>query len=119
MTLWKLCPCDQFTSDRTWYSRKQPHELEAILNNLARYLSQLKYAKNSFCVQSGYLHPEGKGVVAIDQKGGGGNLQETRLYVYADDGKKILYLITIGNKNDQQTDIKLAHSFADSLKNPP
>jgi hypothetical protein len=116
MTPWQIEPTDQFTTDSAWYAKKRPRELEAVLNNLNRYVSQLKHAKNPLCVQAGYIHPEGHGVVALDQKGGGASLQETRLFAFPDNDKKILYLITIGNKDTQQDDIKLAHRFVSSLK---
>ncbi len=118
MNAWQIEPTDQFTADKAWYAKKHPRELEAVVNNVARYMSQLKQAKNALCVQAGYLHPEPHGVVALDQKGGGAALQETRLYVYPDGEKRILYLITIGNKNTQQDDIKLASRFVESLKIP-
>lgn len=54
-----------------------------------------------------------------DQKGGGANLQETRLYLYADDRARIVYLITIGNKDTQAGDIALARTFAESLQDSP
>jgi len=57
-------------------------------------------------------------VVALDQKGGGGNLQETRLYVYPDEERKVLYLITIGNKDEQQSDIQTCNGFVELLKKP-
>jgi UDP-N-acetyl-D-mannosaminuronic acid transferase (WecB/TagA/CpsF family) len=116
MTAWKLAPSEQYVKDQAWYAKKHPRELEAVANNLVRYLAQLNHAKNALCVQAGYIHPEGKGVVALDQKGGGTSLQETRLYVYAEDTTKTLHIITIGNKNEQSSDIKLAHSYLETLK---
>ena len=88
------------------------------MNNLQRFVSQLKYAKNSRCIEAGYIHHEPHGVKALDQKAGGSSLQETRLYLFPEEQKKILYLITIGNKNDQQDDIKLATRFVQSLNAP-
>lgn len=119
MNAWRIEPTDQFSADQAWYAKKHARELEAVLNNLIRYVSQLKQSKNALCVQAGYLHHEPHGVVAIDQKGAGPALQETRLYVYPDDQKRVLYLITIGNKNTQSDDIKLATRFVESLKPAP
>ena len=116
MNVWQVEPTTQFTADSHWYAKKRPDELKAVLNNLGRYVSQLREAKNAACVHAGYLHPEPHGIIAIDQKGGGGNLQETRFYVFPDQVNRILYLITIGNKNEQQDDIKLATRFVESLK---
>jgi hypothetical protein len=77
----------------------------------------LNQSKNAKAVQAGFLHHEPKGVVAIDQKAGGQGLQETRLYTYAVEESKELHLITIGNKNRQSEDIKLASDFVDALRN--
>jgi hypothetical protein len=67
---------------------------------------------------AGYIHPEPHGVVAIDQKGGGGNLQETRLYVYPHEERNVLYIITIGNKDEQPADVQFCSEFVNSfLKN--
>jgi hypothetical protein len=86
------------------------------MHNLQRYLRQLEAAPNSRAFSAGYLHAEANGVAAIDQKGGGGNLQETRLYTYADDEKRVLYLITIGDKNDQNSDVQFAKEFVDVIR---
>jgi hypothetical protein len=69
-------------------------------------------------VQAGYLHPEPMGCIAIDQKGFGGNLQETRLYTFAEEQSKTIHLITIGNKDTQHSDIELAKDFIKSLIDP-
>ena len=117
--VWQLEPTTQWEKDQKWYARKHPAELAAVLRNLDRFLEHLRIAPNSKAIQAGYLHPEPAGVVAIDQKGGGANLQQTRLYVYADDATQIVYLITIGNKDTQSGDIALAREFAESMQNPP
>lgn len=77
---------------------------------------QLINAKNSMCVQAGYIHSEKKGVIALDEKGGGGNLSATRLYLFAEDKTKTIHLITIGNKDDQSRDVKMCHAYVESLK---
>ena len=55
-------------------------------------------------------------MIAIDQKGGGPALQETRLYTFADSNTKTLYLITVGDKNSQSTDINFCSDFVRSLQ---
>ena len=92
--------------------------LRGVLRNVQRYLLLLKAASNPRAVQAGFLHHEPMGVVAVDQKGGGGNLQETRLYTYADAAGELLYLITIGNKGDQPSDIEFSKEFVQT-KFPP
>ena len=114
--MWELQPTDQYERDLRWYQKKRPRELGAVLNNLQRYLNQLNAAPNAASIMAGYLHPEQNGVVAVDQKGGGGNLQETRLYMFADDQNKVLHLITIGNKDSQHDDVRQSSEYARSLK---
>ncbi len=114
--MWQIEPSTQWPKDQKWYEKKRPREIAAVLHNLQRYLDQLNAAANALAVQGGYLHNEPNGVVAIDQKGGGVSLQETRLYTFADSGTKILHLITVGDKNSQSADIRFCSDFVKSLK---
>lgn len=109
--MWRVEASPQWTKDEKRYSKKHPREMEAMLNNVDRYMAQIQISKNARCVQAGYLHREPMGVVAVDQKGGGPSLMESRMYTYADEGSKVLYLITIGNKNEQQSDLKFCKVF--------
>jgi hypothetical protein len=115
--MWNIVPSEQFERDRKFYEKKHKRELVAVLHNLGRYLEQLNQSKSARAVQAGFLHSEQKGVIAIDQKGGGQGLQETRLYTYAEQELKELHLITIGNKNTQSNDVKLASDFVEILLN--
>ena len=115
--MWKIEPTTGFERDQKHYSKKRPNELAAVLRNLQRYLCLLNVSKNAKMAQAGYLHPEPGGVLAIDQKGGGSNLQETRLYTYADDEKKVVYLIAIGDKDAQHSDVEYCKNFVNSVRN--
>jgi hypothetical protein len=112
--MWQVEITTQWQKDVRHYEKKHPGELAAVLRNLKRYVAQLESAPNPRGVQAGFLHGEAKGVVAIDQKGGGGNLQETRLYTYADGARKVLYLITVGNKNEQPADVEMSKNFVET-----
>src|SRR6266496_834113 len=115
--MWRLELSSQWERDQKWYEKKRPNELAAVLRNLRRYLIQLNATQNHKSFTTGYMHPEPHGIVAIDQRGGGcGNLQETRLYVYPEEVHKVLYIITIGNKDEQQSDIQFCNQFVESLK---
>lgn len=114
--MWQTEPTTQWQKDVRFYEKNRPNELAAVLRNLERYVNQLKNAPNSRSVVAGYLHNEPMGIVAIDQKGGGRNLQETRLYSYADDAKQVVYLITIGNKDTQTADIAMSKEFVNELR---
>ncbi len=118
--MWQVEPTDQWEKDVKHYGKKHPRELAAILNNVIRYLSLLNNAPNAKAARiAGFLHPEPAGVIAVDQKGGGGNLQETRGYTYADEAEKVLYLITLGNKDSQPNDVKLGKQFVHDFFSPP
>jgi hypothetical protein len=114
--MWHFEPTTQWRKDVRFYEKKHPNELAAVLRNLERYGKQLNIAANSRSIAAGYLHAEPLGILAIDQKGGGGNLQETRFYTYADDVEKVVYLITIGNKDSQAGDIALSKEFVGTLR---
>ena len=98
--MWQIEPSTQFEKDQKWSDKKHPDELAAVLRNLQRFLLLLKVAKNCKCVEAGYLHKEPGGVIAIDQKGFSGNLQETRLYTYSVEETKIVHL----DNNRKQAD---------------
>ena len=75
--MWQFEPTTQFERDKKWYEKKRPAEFAAVMHNLKRYLNQLEAAPNSRSILAGYLHHEPYGVVAIDQKGGGGKTTTT------------------------------------------
>ena len=56
----------------------------------------------------GFLHSEGAGVVAIDPTGVSGTNKKTlRLYVYPDEETCTLYVLLLGDKSTQNTDVRL------------
>jgi len=96
--MWQVEPTTQWERDTKWYQKKHPNELAAILRNLGRYLSHLNCTVNAKAVQAGFLHPEPMGIIAIDQKGGGNNLQETTRHI------KCCMLLPLGiSKNSPAT----------------
>lgn len=117
LSMWQIEPTTGWEKDQKHYSKKRPNELAAVMRNLDRYIKLLNVSKNSKALQAGYLHPEQSGVLGIDQKGGGGNLQETRLYTYADDDTKTVYLIAIGDKDAQHADVEYCKAFVNTLRN--
>jgi len=79
---------------------------------LASMLAHLKTIHEALCLGAavehlrfGFVHPEPMGILALDQKGGGSGLKETRLYIFPHTEKKHLYAITIGDKASQSDDI--------------
>lgn len=114
--MWQLEPTDDYERQFRWYEKKRPRELEAVLRNLQTYLEALRAGNKPMQIKYGFVHVEPIGVFAIDQKGGGGKLAQTRLYVYPDIDAEILHLLTIGGKGlEQRNDIQLCKDFVAQL----
>ena len=114
--MWEMEPTTLYERRKKHYAKKHPSELASVLSNLHRYLKMLNELNALGVINAGYLHPEPNGVKAIDQRSGGKNLAETRLYTFANVKSKVLYLITIGNKDSQPEDIKDSKKFVEFLK---
>ena len=115
---WAIIPLTQFKTDYANYEKKRKNELKAVLNNLDRYMAALQMVKHPKLVSAGYIHPEQKGVVSIDQKGGSqkGKLQQTRLYLYADVKVNQVYLLRIGSKKRQQADVTFCSQIVEEIR---
>jgi hypothetical protein len=114
--MWFLQTTERWEKDSAWYAKKRPNELAAVLRNLERYKQMLEVAPNPLAVSGGFLHPESMGIVAVDQKGGGKNLQQTRLYVFAEVETRTLHLLTIGDKASQAKDILFCQRTVETLR---
>ena len=112
---WVLLPHSSYLRDLRWYRKKRPVELAAVHRNLERYMLLLARSPSARLVQAGFLHPEPHGMVAVDQRGGVGRLQETRLYCYAQADLRTLHLLGIGDKSSQPADIARLSPVARSL----
>ena len=112
---WVLLPHSSYLRDLRWYTKKRPAELSAVLRNLERHMTLLANSPHPQTVQAGFLHPEPRGMVAVDQRGGGGRLQETRLYCYAHAGSRTVHLLGIGDKSSQPADLARISPLARTL----
>ena len=112
---WVLLPHSAYLRDLRWYAKKRPVELSAALRNLERYMILLARSPSARSVQAGFLHPEPHGMVAVDQRGGAGRLQETRLYCYAHAGSRTVHLLGIGDKSSQPADLARLSPLARTL----
>lgn len=114
--MWRLAQTALFQRRLKQWAKKHPDELQATLDNLDTYLELLNAGKHSQYIQIGFIHHEPSGVKAIDQKGGGPNLAQTRLYAYPEEANQTLQLITLGDKRSQKADLKDCASFIRELK---
>lgn len=109
---------DKYECKLATYRKKHLDELKAVLINFASYMSAVKMCGNHLLVKAGYIHIEPNGIIAIDQKGGERKikkLQQTRLYLFPNKENRTVYVLTIGNKNSQQADIKWCGNYIKKL----
>jgi hypothetical protein len=114
--VWWLGESEIFARRLRWHRKRHPDETLAVLNNLDTYVRALNSGVQPAQIQASFVHREPKGVVAIDQSGAPRRLRETRLYIYACAREEVLYLITIGDKNSQQADLRDCGEFVDRLR---
>ena len=112
---WVLLPHSAYLRDLRWYAKKRPAELSDVLRNLERTMTLLANSPHPRTIQAGFLHPEPHGMVAVDQRGGAGRLQETRLYCYAQADTRTLHLLGIGDKSSQSADLARLSPIARTL----
>jgi hypothetical protein len=114
--MWKVQPEDEYLKRTKKWPKKHRREFAAVHSNLDTFLAALNQGAKLEHVKYGFVHPEPRGVLAIDQKGGGTSLKETRLYVFFDTSTQVVHLITLGDKDSQTADVRYASEFVDQLK---
>jgi hypothetical protein len=114
--MWVIQTTAEYLVRSKRYEKKRWRELEAVLDNLDTFVKTLQNGVKSGQIKFGFIHPEPHGVLALDQKGGGSNLAQTRLYVYPDEEKEVLYLLTLGDKQSQRADIQFCKTCVLQLR---
>ena len=113
--MWKTQPDDEYIKRAKKWPKKYRRELLAVHNNLDTFLGALNCGAKPEHARFGFIHPEPRGVLAIDQKGGGSSLKETRLYTFPEADTQVVHLITLGDKDSQEADVRYASEFVDEL----
>lgn len=114
--MWTLAKTDEYERRHKRFEKKRPRELAAVLDNLDTFFTALQGGAKPQQIRMGCIHAEPHGVLALDQKGGGKNLAQTRLYIYPDPDAEIVHVITLGGKDTQAEDIKLCSEFVEQLR---
>lgn len=113
---WAYLECDEFLKKKKKWPKKHARELGAMAKNLRTVYEALKFGATLDSIRGyGFVHTEPMGMLAVDQKGGGSGLSQTRLYVYPDMKSGILHIITLGNKNSQKSDIRFCEEYVEGL----
>jgi len=76
--MWTLAKTDEYERRHKRFEKKRPRELAAVLDN-DTFFTALQGGAKPQQIRMGCIHAEPHGVLAIDQKGGGKNLAQTRL----------------------------------------
>ena len=113
---WKIAQGDRFKNKLSKFRKKYPKETDQATENVNKYFNALQGGAKPTNIKRGYIHPESRGIVAIDEKGSGTILSLTRLYIYPDEENETLWLLAIGNKQTQQDDIKLSKKAVSTIK---
>ena len=113
--MWQLALSADYERRHKRYVKKRPRELKAALDNLDTFFKALQRGAKPQQIKTGFIHPEPQGVLAIDQKGGGPGLQQTRLYVYPHEETETLHIVILGDKGSQSEDIEFCREFVTDL----
>jgi hypothetical protein len=116
--MWSLKPEAEFGKRATKWPKKHHRELLAVYDNLDTFATALRSGAKLEQIKFGFMHSEPRGIIAIDQKGGGAGLKETRLYLYPNKSSQVVHLITLGDKSTQKADIQYACDFVGDLLQP-
>jgi hypothetical protein len=114
MPRWELETSTRYESRLRDYVKKRPEEVKAVLSNLEKYKKALEDGAKPRKIEGGFIHPERRGVVSLDQSGFRNDLKEMRLYIYLKN--QTVYLITLGDKQSQRDDIRYSHEYVKSRK---
>ena len=121
--MWTFEPTDEYIRARKRYAKHRPDEVAAAHDNLNAYKQYLDLGANPLNAKFGFLHDERRGVFAVDQKTSNSpsdrkktKLAQTRLYFYPEVETKTIFLLTIGDKNSQQDDVRRCHEFVKSRR---
>jgi hypothetical protein len=96
---------DEYERRLKRYQKKRPRETKFVHDKFDSFMAALNAGARPEDVQTGFVHPEPGGVLAITEKGAGRNAIPLRLYIYPDNTNHIMYVITLGDKQSQSDDL--------------
>ena len=95
------------------FKKDYSDEFDNVMVNLDTYIDALNSGLSPEQIKRNnqFVHNEGKGVVSITQHPLRRGAHPIRLYVYPDEVNRILYILFIGDKNQQKKDISIIHGY--------
>ena len=115
--MWLVQAEDLYLRRHREFEAKHREVLRALLSNLETYLQALKSGLNPISIKGGFLHPEKHhGMAAVDTKGARSKQPAARLYFYPDVAAEVLFLLSIGFKDTQETDLRACRQLVDRIR---
>lgn len=112
---WAICDDYAIRSRFKQCRKNHAREYSSCFENLDRLIEILDQGHKWLSFQLGYLRSEGGDVFRIGQTGVP-HAKEIRLYIHADENARTIYLLTMGDKDSQQDDIREAKGLVVSFK---
>ena len=114
--LWQVEALPEFARTLKQYQKKHRDAVAQLLVNLEAMHEALNLGVKPASLQSGHIHHEPQGILAVDQRGGPGKTIELRLYTYPCEGSSTLHLLMIGDKGSQSRDIAWCSGVVRNLR---
>jgi len=97
------------------YAKKHRAEYASCFENLDRVHEILCNGHSWGSFQVGFLRTEGDGLFRVGQTGVA-HARETRLYIHVDEAARRIHVLTIGDKDSQQDDIRDARKIVGEIR---
>src|SRR2546426_123729 len=104
--MWRTEPTSGWQLSALNFSQTNPKEMAALVRNLRHYLAQLNVSRNHKSIEALYLHNEVSSIVSLNQKGMEDDLEDSRLYLFPDESRRILYLLCVGKEATRNADME-------------
>jgi hypothetical protein len=115
--MWQLAYGPRYENRLKKFAKKHGEETRAVHENLDTYFASLNAGvKPMQLVKESWVHNEQMGIHAIDQSPLGKGSLETRLYVFPEESTTTLYVMTIGDKDQQKDDVRECCALVKKLR---
>jgi hypothetical protein len=112
---WDLSADHASTAQFAKFHKDHPLEYNSLFTNLDKILGLLSGGQKIGGFHVGFFRSEGGDVYRIGQTGVA-HAKESRLYVFPDQENRIMFILSIGDKDDQETDVNEAKSTVKKIR---